>query len=316
MSEDSSGKSWGLRFFSNPIVGIIGWLATVLSLILTIYFYKAGKDARDLTYFVHPIKTVLVRASQASRLTTEFDGKRVQGDITAVQVALWNKGNLAIKRENLLKPIILYTGNNTPILEATLRKQSRDVIGISLATENLQQGRLAISWNILEGNDGCIIQLIYAGNPETSLSIEGVVEGQKQIEHVRYSREIPSPNEQFVSDGRLSRMVGFFLLASSVFLLSLAIYMLISRDRRRSSADAAKEYIEQLKSLDASGLEIERYKEAFGKTRRDRGLISTADRLVSLLTSPRGALIMGLLYLGLGLFVLFESQEIGPPFGF
>ncbi|HST20533.1 MAG TPA: hypothetical protein VLR90_05425 [Blastocatellia bacterium] len=80
---------------------------------------------------------------------------------------------------------MLYTTDNTPILEATIRKVSRDVVGLDLKAEEISQGRLTISWDILEHNDGGIIQIIYAGSPSVTIQAEGILEVQNEIKHTK-----------------------------------------------------------------------------------------------------------------------------------
>ncbi|MFL6207529.1 MAG: hypothetical protein ACJ74W_01690 [Pyrinomonadaceae bacterium] len=180
MSKDPSSISPPKIFF-NPWVGFVGTIASVLGVAIAIYFYAEGRKNHQLAYYVNPAKTVVVQAGQASKLVVNFDNQVIGTDITAAQVAFWNQGKLSIRRDDVLKPIVIYTENNAPILEATLRKSSRDVVQISLSTDDLQKGRVPISWNILEHNDGGIIQLIYAGNPNVHINMDGVIEGQKNI---------------------------------------------------------------------------------------------------------------------------------------
>jgi hypothetical protein len=105
-------------FFSNPLVGILGTIASIVGVLLAIYFYSRGKQDRKLTYHINPAKAVVVRAGQASRLTVTFNEKIIKSDVTAAQIALWNQGNQSIKLNDVLKPIVIYTENKTPVLEA------------------------------------------------------------------------------------------------------------------------------------------------------------------------------------------------------
>ena len=305
-------------FFSNPIVGIIGWLATIIGLVLTIYFYVEGKENRDLTYYVNPVKAVLVRSGQASRLSASFDDKTVETDITAAQIALWNQGKLAIKKDNILKSVVIYTDKQIPILEATIRKSSRDVNGISLGTENIRQGSITISWNILERNDGCVIQLIYAGDTNTQLLIDGVIEGQDKIRQLTFAGKIRSPDEQFSSRRRANQYLGFFVLSMGVFLVLLCVPLFLIRRRRRirdkSLASLNKEVateltLEQVRSL------LDRYRELLSPRIQDSGLIDRVARQFRRLV-PILVPLTALVYLLLGLYYLVSSQELGPPFGF
>lgn len=148
---------------------------------LAAYLYFEGKEAHQLTYYISPAKAVVVQTGQASKLAVSFDGKPVGTDITAAQIAIWNQGKLPIKKDDVLRPIVIDTENNAPILEATIRKSSRDVTHLALNIDELQKGRVSISWNILEQNDGGIIQLVYAGNPALKIYVDGIIEGQRSI---------------------------------------------------------------------------------------------------------------------------------------
>jgi hypothetical protein len=68
-----------------------------------------------------------------------------------------------------------------PPCEASIRKKSRDVVSVQLDQSRLNQGILGLSWNILEKNDGAVIQLVYAGPPSIHLIASGVIEGQTGI---------------------------------------------------------------------------------------------------------------------------------------
>jgi hypothetical protein len=218
LSETIPPRSLAKSFFSNPLVGIIGSVASVISLFLAIYFYVEGKETPLLTYYVNPVKAVVVKAGQASRLTTSFDNKIIETDITATQIALWNQGKQAIKKDQILKPIVIYTENNTPILEATIRKTRREVSQLSLNADESQKGRITILWNILEHNDGAVIQLIYAGNPSINIFADGIIQGQTQIER-------QSEGAFTSADRRAFRVIGYVLLGFGIVLLIVIAYM-------------------------------------------------------------------------------------------
>lgn len=227
--EAEKSTSRALRFFSNPLIGIIGSIASTLGLFLAIYFYLDTKESPRLIYYVHPVKAILVKSGQASRLTTTFDGKPIEGDVTTAQVAIWNDGKRAIKRENILKPIVLYLESGARILEATIRKASRDVIHLEIDSSEFQQGRVPVSWNILEQNDGGIIQITYEGNTNALISIDGVVEGQRDIERLETSEKIATPEEQYnsaISRNRTSMWLGLIL---GLLMLFVAVLSYISR---------------------------------------------------------------------------------------
>lgn len=193
------------------IVGIIGSIASLISIPLAVYFYLQTKEYPQLTYYVNPAKAVVVKAGQASRLTTSYDNKIITTDITAAQLQIWNSGTKPIKKDGVLKPVVIYTENNVPILEATIRKSGREVSQLALNIDELQQGRVTILWNILERNDGGVIQLIYAGNTNEQFKFDGVMEGQSQVEQYDPAKwNYKDWSTAFIVIGILSLPLGFF----------------------------------------------------------------------------------------------------------
>src|SRR5215510_6299699 len=121
-----------LRFFSNPAIGIAGSLASIVGLVLAVYFYNAARTTRVLVYFVHPAKAAVVKAGQSSRLHITLDGAPVERDVIAAQVAFWNEGEESIRLENMLRPLVIRTSPTAQILEAHVRKVSRSVVDLNL----------------------------------------------------------------------------------------------------------------------------------------------------------------------------------------
>lgn len=182
-----------VKWYSHPfwaIIGIVGGLASLISIPLAFYFYFESKEYPELTFTVHPVKAVLLQKGETSKLSATFEGKTLDGNVTTAQVALWNNGKKAIKSDNILtnqKSILIQTENNIPILEAKVRKASRQEIQCSINSEQISKGMIFVSWLILEKNDGCIIQLIYEGNSNVKINAEGAVEGQNNLIKVQPS---------------------------------------------------------------------------------------------------------------------------------
>ena len=170
-----------LRFFSNPIIGIVGSVASVVSVVLAILFYAEGKETRELVYVTHPIRTVLARGDRPGGLKISFMGEPLSAvDIVALQLALWNHGKLSIRPENILNPVEVHLEPPGRVLEASVVKPSREIIGLKVSDDRefLRKGRIPISWRIMEQGDGGIIQIVYAGTPEAVPKIIGIIEGQ------------------------------------------------------------------------------------------------------------------------------------------
>jgi hypothetical protein len=174
------------QFFGHPIVGIVGVGASVLGVLLAIYFYVEGSPKPRLTYIVPAARAAVVRASQSSALTIEYGNKPLTGDVTAAQIMFWNAGDRTIHRNDVLKPLHIFTQPATRILEVQLRKTSRDVVQLELDQSGLAHGDVTVRWNLLERNDGGVIQIIYSGDEKVDITADATVEGQVGISRVDF----------------------------------------------------------------------------------------------------------------------------------
>ncbi|HEV7515050.1 MAG TPA: hypothetical protein VGR07_01995 [Thermoanaerobaculia bacterium] len=138
-----------------------------------------------MRYFVNPARAVVVHAGQTSRLSVTLDGAPVKRDVSAAQVAFWNDGRAAIKPDNMLRQLVIKTSPTAPIIDATIRKRSREVVKVELDRSRLAQGELTAHWNILEFRDGAVLQIVYLGKVDTAVTASATVEGQGDLPKVR-----------------------------------------------------------------------------------------------------------------------------------
>lgn len=73
---------------------------------------------------------------------------------------------------------------------------------MALDLSRLSSGEVGVSWDILEKNDGGVLQLVYAGlricgTEDVGIDAGAVIEGQPAIVRPDYSRTLPSPSEQY-----------------------------------------------------------------------------------------------------------------------
>lgn len=234
MMEAASNKNFWVSFSANPVVKSIAIFAGIIAIPLSIYIYYESIQSPDLTFSVNPVKLEVVSTNQSSNLSISFDGKSIDSDITTTQIAIWNQGKAPIKKADILKPIIISINPNRPILEASIRKTSRDVIQFSLNSDELQQGRMSVSWEVLEHNDGGMIEVIYAGSPDVNFNIEGAVIGQKEV--TRYENKIgfQSPNEEFEAFRTRNKRIRFMSLPLAAITILGLIFIVIKIIKLRS----------------------------------------------------------------------------------
>jgi hypothetical protein len=186
--------NWLRRFWSHTVVQISTWL---ISIILGAYlgYLAAGwsEKTRELSYTVSPVRTNIVKAGEVSALSVSYKDVPVTTDVSSVQVRIWNQGSDAIRQAHILQPLVISTADQTPILEVTVRKQTRpDIVQLQHDDSMQQSGLTKVSWNILEQGDGGIIQLILAGKPDVKISAVAVIEGQRAIREVAFDHRMSS----------------------------------------------------------------------------------------------------------------------------
>lgn len=228
--EDEATPSRLLTFFAHPAVGIVSTLSSVIGLALAIYFYLAAQEKPGLTIYVHPVRATVVKKAQASALAVSFSGKQVSSDISAAQIAIWNDGKRPIRSTDIRQAVAILAP--VPILEATIRKRSRDVVNLDLDRSKLGEGRLVITWDILEQGDGAVMQLIYAGDADAKFGVRGALVGQQRLEELASGQKVRSPQEQYALQQSSRRLLGYMSMGTAA-LMFLSVVVVRRRFRRQ-----------------------------------------------------------------------------------
>jgi hypothetical protein len=190
---------------------------------------------------VNPVKTIVVKGGEASTLRVLHGDQDIKGDVTAAQVAIWNDGTESIRPENVLSPVCILLRPSVTILEAKIRKVSRGVVGAAVDASRLTEGVVPVTWKILEHNDGAVIQLIFAGSTETDIAVDGTVEGQPTVLHVKPSHKVHSPAEQLALERRQTQVL--VALPTIAFLLVLVSWLVLRANIRSRTGDESDKLV-------------------------------------------------------------------------
>lgn len=180
-NDESKENNPILQFFSNPLIGILGSITSLIGLILAIFFFYSSQEAPDLIYSLHPSDTTLFQSNMPGNLEVLHKGELIQGkDVVAKSFSLWNDGSAAIRKSSILKKIEIYFSPPVQILDANVTKTSRDICDLKIVKDEelYRQGVVPVEWRILEEGDGGNIQIIYAGPRSAALQMRGIIESQ------------------------------------------------------------------------------------------------------------------------------------------
>jgi hypothetical protein len=300
-------KSRLIRFLSNPLFGFISAILAIISLILVIYFYSEEKSKRELKYYCHPVKATVVKAGHTASLEVFCENEKIKSDVTAVQVAIWNHGKKPIKKEDILEPIILYTEPNTLIIDVAIRKQTREVINLNIDRNFFKEGFIPVSWQILEHNDGGILQIIFAGSSDVEILAKGTIEGQRSIKRIKYAGKIKTPSEQIKYEVAEYKIAGFVLLVNGILMFFILIFSIVKKPKSEKlyeEIEKADDEKLRAKVLEEFEIELEKERNLFDRIISSKAFIKTF------------FLIGGICSFIASVYFFLKSGAIGPPFGF
>lgn len=203
------------RFFSDhpsvAAIGVIGAIASILSLFLGIYL--GGKSHPELTYYVSRSRIPIVDAEEASRLKVLFDNREITDDVTGVLVQVWNAGDSAIRPDDMLAPdgapgtLTITLEGNARVLTVADEWKSREEIGLVIDRSRIEEGIIDVNWQILEHNDGVTLKIIYVGDGHVAVAAEATIVDQGKIAEIDSKWTIP------VGQGFLPGLMHFLLRA-------------------------------------------------------------------------------------------------------
>jgi hypothetical protein len=181
------------KIFYHPNFNVVAGLFGIAGVLFGIFTYYESIKEPDLTFYVSPTRTPIVQKGNLDNFSVTLLGTPITGDLSSAEIQIWNQGKQPIRREDILKTIALRTPNGEPIYQIT-GKATRDVVGFNwITSSNKQSGVEEMDWKILEQNDGIKVQIIYGGNVNLPLILDGVIVGQKKFTQFQQNQQI-TPN--------------------------------------------------------------------------------------------------------------------------
>ncbi len=205
---------------SQRVMDII--ISNVLSILITIvfgyYFLYVGDKEREPTFYVDPVRTVIIDQSNAATAPLRLlkpNNDTIDSDVVSAYFYFFNQGKETIKEENIYAPLKVKV-ENAEILDFKVLKTARDISGIRVIKDTTDNS-LRIDFTALEKDDGFFGQVIFEGDRNAPMTIEG------GIDRVKYFRT------------ELESMPPIYILISIFILLVAAyVYLLLSKRNPKS----------------------------------------------------------------------------------
>lgn len=207
-----------MEYLKNNALGVLGTIVGLLGIILSVYFYTASKQSRELAFIAGPNHTIFSGNTSffdpGIKIISSSTGKEIDSNIYLNEITIWNNGNSSIRKSNILKPLKINYPHSTRVIGAFVIEQTRqDILNANVIfTEN--SNSLIVSADIMEPGDGFKTQVVYASNEPKQASLEGTIEGVKNFD-----------SEENITNANLVYGIGKLII---IIFLILAVFLAIA----------------------------------------------------------------------------------------
>jgi hypothetical protein len=193
-------------------------LSITITIVFGYYFLYVGDKEREPTFYVDPVRTIIIdqaNAANAPLRLLKHNLDTIHADVASVNFYFFNQGKETIKQENVYAPIKIKV-KNAEILYFKILKTAREISGIRISKDTVDNS-LVINFKALEKDDGIVGQIIFEGDKDAEVTIEGGVDRVKS-----FRTELDTIPKIY------------FLIALFTFLVAAYIYLLLSKRNPKS----------------------------------------------------------------------------------
>jgi hypothetical protein len=193
---------------------ISSFISIAITIIFGYYFIYVGEKQREPTFYVDPIRTMIIDKENAADAPLKLLKASndtivsINADVVSAYCYFFNQGAETIKRENIYSPIKIKVDTGAEILYFKVIKSSRQVSGVNIVRDTTDNS-LIIDFKALEKDDGLVGQLIYEGSMDSQIFIEGGIDGSKS-----FKSELSSIHPMYV-------LISIFILLVASYILLL-----------------------------------------------------------------------------------------------
>lgn len=175
------------KIAENPLITLSGFILGVIGVVLAVIFYIKSVRYKSLRF-------ELVSKTIIENLKANLDGLEVrfnnvpQERITITRMALWNAGNETITSSDLteVSPLQISVADGAQVLDAKVLHET-DKTNLCKVKEIIQPTQdnnvtaIRLSFDYIDQNEGCIIQIVHTGEFLHNIIVEGKLKGARPI---------------------------------------------------------------------------------------------------------------------------------------
>ena len=169
----------------NPAVQAVLAICTITGTIFGIWGFAISRRRKEISYAVESFVLVKKNKSTIPKMKLLFDNRQVES-LTATNITLWNSGNDAIQRGDIVKdkPLILSAPDTVEILDVQVMKQNEES---NLFSVEMVDGTPTIDFDYMNKKEGAVLQVYHTG-PADELALDCKIIGGKPPRQLRLSK--------------------------------------------------------------------------------------------------------------------------------
>lgn len=211
---------------------IIGIVISLISIGFSYYFYLQSIEKREPVFAFDEVPTKILVANDIAYSPIEVykgDGVKITNDLSSIKLYVWNKGKKSIKPENVLSPIVISSVDSlVSIIDVKKIKSSREIIDFKV--ERVEDSLIFLTFDILEKEDGCLLQILYEGESSQPFNITGIIEGYGDL----IISPLPNNSSQKAKGNTLRSPDRVIVLILSSIILILFFITFLKYDKEKS----------------------------------------------------------------------------------
>jgi hypothetical protein len=162
---------------NNPILGVLSFIAAIISIFLALIFYKYGKAIKKPNYTIKNHNLIKDFVNKIDLLDIKYSGKPIK-NFTISRIAFWNAGNETIDADDVVNadPIIIHVKNNNKILDANIIALNNLSNCFSLS-DVYDECKIKINFDYIDKDNGVAIQVYHTGSSDEDIEVSGRIKG-------------------------------------------------------------------------------------------------------------------------------------------